>query len=234
MTRSIIPSYCTVKHVTSLSINFAELEVNLTSMMGIWVIRKVLGILPVPSTPGCSCWRLGWFILCLHVSLSVPECSSDGHSRLIIRSACKMLWERKIFSFSSHKSAYSSVTNSQITSLFVPSYLTLYTESACIICLDLRGGRYNFSFTQTLGFDFGIGSSKPKAKKGQPGPTSFAHLLSSSGLLTDISLREQTWVLFLSLVLPFLSRKATHWCNTGTIFNSFTSVTRTTAVLRSR
>jgi len=46
MPGSTIPSYCTVKYVTALSINFADLGVNLASVTGTQVIGKALNILP--------------------------------------------------------------------------------------------------------------------------------------------------------------------------------------------
>lgn len=101
MSSSIIPSYCTVKYVTALSINFAGLGATLASVVGTRVIGKALNILPgLVCSPG------------FHVSLSLPEHSSDGHSRPIIRSACKTLWEHKISLFSLHKPACPSITNS--------------------------------------------------------------------------------------------------------------------------
>ena len=58
MPGSIIPSYCTVKYVTALSINFAELGVNLASVVGAQVIRKALNILPnrLPLLKAVVCW----------------------------------------------------------------------------------------------------------------------------------------------------------------------------------
>lgn len=59
MTRSIIPSYCTVKYTTSLSINFTGLQVNWASLMGIWVKEMFCAsslFLPPQTTPA-----EGWF-----------------------------------------------------------------------------------------------------------------------------------------------------------------------------
>lgn len=61
--------------------------------------KKCSGHPPDPFYSGYSCWRLGCFIPCLHVSLSVPQHSTDGHSRLKIRSACKMLWNHLFLLF---------------------------------------------------------------------------------------------------------------------------------------
>lgn len=124
---------------------FFELEVNWASVMGIWVKRNVLGNLPIPSTQATP--DESWVAL----SHDYMWASQRQNTSLIVTGGKWLGLLVKcfeiIFSFSSHKSTYSSITNSQMTSLFVLSYLTLYTESVCIICMDLRWERkIQFSF----------------------------------------------------------------------------------------
>ena len=93
---------------------------------------------PSPLTPaeGCGvlrCFVHGVFMWTFQYQTAALMVTAGQLFGLLLKCSENL---RSLFFFS-HKPACSSLPNSQVTSLFVPSCFILYTDSASIICVNL-------------------------------------------------------------------------------------------------